>query len=65
MTLSEWLFKKNITKKDFAEIIGCNRTYLHLIISGQRIPGEKLTLKIIETTNGEVKKRSIANKKRK
>ena len=54
MKLNDYLYFNNLTKKDFAELIGYARSYLVLISNGQKKPSRRM-LKVIEhATNGDV-----------
>ena len=54
MDLREYLFRKNLKVKAFADSIEHNRSYINAIVSGYKKPGKSLA-KIIEfATQGEV-----------
>lgn len=65
MKLNEWLFKKHISKTEFAQIIGCSRSYLHHIMSGFRPLTKRMMVRIIEATEGEVKVKDMSKKRKK
>lgn len=64
MNLNEWLFRKHISKKDFAELIGYNRTYLHHILAGLRPPSARMIIRVLEATEGQVKLKDTSKKRK-
>lgn len=54
MDLREYLFRKRITVKDFAEKIDYSRTHMSEIVNMKRKPTKKLARAIEKATNGEV-----------
>jgi transcriptional regulator with XRE-family HTH domain len=71
MELREYLFRYNITQKEFAEKVGCARAYITLVAGGIHIPGKRLAQDIEKVTAGLVKakdfdiRRNKRNKERK
>ena len=56
MKLREWLYQKRMTIRDFSNLIGYNRTYIHAWMSGKKIPSKRIRDKVNEFTMGKVKK---------
>lgn len=54
MDLKEYIFKKNLTQKAFADLIDYNQMYFRDIFHKRKRPGKKLIRTIIKVTNGEV-----------
>ncbi len=54
MDLREYLFKKRISIKDFADTLGYSRTHLSLIVNDRASPSKRLALAIEKITKGEV-----------
>lgn len=52
--LKQYLKEKNITQREFSEIIGVNSMTLWHYLHGSRVPRLKIMKKIIELTNGYV-----------
>jgi len=59
MKLDEYLFRKKISKKDFADQLGISRGHLQHILSGSKNPSIKLARQIEEITKGKVTKEEI------
>lgn len=55
MKLDEYLWRKKIKQADFAEKVGITRTWLGLVLRGQKKPGRFLAEKIELATGGQVK----------
>ena len=56
MKLREWLYRARITIKDFSTSLEIDRSYLHMLMRGDRIPSDELMIKITQATSGKVKK---------
>jgi transcriptional regulator with XRE-family HTH domain len=54
MELREYLFKKRITNKEFAEKVNYDKSYIGDVANGKKKPGKKLAKAIEKATNGEV-----------
>lgn len=52
MKLKKWLSKTGITVTAMADLVGIDRSYLHAIISGRKVPSPGLINKINKTTLG-------------
>jgi DNA-binding transcriptional regulator YdaS (Cro superfamily) len=62
MDLRLWLCKNRITSRDFAAIIGYDRTYISLVSNYRRRPSFALAKVIEEATSGEVRAIEIMDK---
>lgn len=65
MNLREYLDKKKMTYRAFAERLGVHVQTIKNIACGSRTPGLKLALRIEEHTEGEVTPRSFFEKSEK
>ncbi len=54
MTLKEYLFDKNLSVKEFANIVGYSRVHISCIISGRSNPSKRLRQIINHATLGRV-----------
>ncbi len=54
MDLREYLFRKRMTTKEFAEKLEYSRTHLTLILNGKSRPSKRLAKDIERLTDGEV-----------
>lgn len=54
LAVKEYLFKKDITIKEFANLIGISTSYLYQLLRGERKPSLELAHKIEEVTEGEI-----------
>ena len=63
MRLKVYLATIDMTVKDFAAVLGCNRTYLSRIARGNAKPGKRLAKDIQELTDGQVTLVEEAQKK--
>ena len=63
MNLDEYLFRKKISKTDFAKRVGITRNYLSLISLGRSLPSKRLAKDIEFETGGEVTIDEILNPK--
>ena len=54
MRLDEWLFKEEMTVKEFAKQVGYDRTYISGLVSGKRKGNVKAGYTIEKFTKGEV-----------
>lgn len=61
MNIVKYLKKHNIKIAEFAEIIGTNHLYLMEVLVGEKEIDEKLKIRIIKVTNGELDDLSIMN----
>lgn len=52
--IKEYLFRNNLTVKEFAFQLKISTSYLYQLISGDRKPSLKLAQKIEECTQGEI-----------
>lgn len=52
--IKEYLFRNNLTVKEFAFQLKISNSYLYQLINGDRKPSLKLALKIEECTQGDV-----------
>jgi DNA-binding transcriptional regulator YdaS (Cro superfamily) len=60
MTLKEYFETKKLgAKTDMAAALGISRTWMALIVNGQRLPSPELSLEIERYTNGKVKRREL------
>lgn len=59
MDLKEYLFKKNLTQKAFADSIEYNHMYFRDIFHKRKKPGKKLVKLIVKATNGEVTEKDL------
>jgi len=60
MTLSEYFDNKPLgSKQDFAKELGITRTWLALIINGQKTPSPTLAIQIHALTKGKVNKKVL------
>lgn len=57
MTLQEYFESKpHGSKAEMAKAIGISKTWMALIISGQKVPSPELALEIEQVTKGEVRR---------
>jgi len=63
MNLKEYLFRKDISRTDFAKLVGVTRQTIYKIICGTT-PTLDVALKIEEVTNGEVKCKDLLQHKK-
>jgi transcriptional regulator with XRE-family HTH domain len=63
MKLRDWLLKKGLRQKEFAEIVQVERCHLSSVINKNRNPGKKLAKRIEESTNGAIKAEDILSGK--
>jgi len=54
MKLRDWLLKKGLRQKEFAEIVQVDRCHLSSIITKNKNPGKKLAKRIEEETKGAI-----------
>ncbi len=54
MKLADWLDRERMKRKDFAEKIGVNPSYVTAICAGQLWPGHDIAARIKDATGGEV-----------
>lgn len=54
MNLREYLFRQEISVKDFADQLGTDRSYISAFKTGRLIPGKRLAQDIVDLTNGQV-----------
>lgn len=54
-----WLVTNRITMKKFCQDISSDYQYMSNVLCGRRRPGEKLILKILSYTRGEVTRRDM------
>ena len=59
MILKEYLARKSLSQKEFAEMIDVSRPYLTLIIQGKRRCSPELALKIEELTQQKVSRDEV------
>jgi DNA-binding XRE family transcriptional regulator len=59
MRLDVWLTLHKIQKKTFAQMVGIERSSLHHILSGNRLPSEKIAKKIYSLTQKKVKLKTL------
>jgi len=59
MDLREYIFKKNLTQKAFADSIDYNPIYFREIYHKRKKPGKKLIRNIVRVTNGEVTEQDL------
>ena len=61
MTLREYLFKNNISIRQFAKLLGYTDTQIGEVSRGRRKPSEWLAELIEKTTNTKVTKKEMFN----
>jgi|HubBroStandDraft_3_1064219.scaffolds.fasta_scaffold116484_2 transcriptional regulator with XRE-family HTH domain len=54
LKLREWLYQARVTMIDFCELLGINRSYLHMLMRGKKNPSKRLVQLIKEITKGKV-----------
>jgi transcriptional regulator with XRE-family HTH domain len=59
--LKEYLFRNNLTVKEFAFRLGISASYLYQLIKRERRPSLKLAQRIEEYTGGEVDLNQLIN----
>lgn len=60
MTLIEFFSTKKLgSKTEMAKALGISRTWLALIVNGQRVPSPSLSLEIERYTHGKVKRKEL------
>ncbi len=59
--MKEYLFRNNLTVKEFAFHLGISASYLYQLIKGERKPSLKLAQRIEEYTEGEVDLNQLIN----
>jgi DNA-binding transcriptional regulator YdaS (Cro superfamily) len=59
MKLKTWLAVTRTPQKLLAEQLGISRSYLSLIVSGDRLPAEALAEQISVSTDGKVTKKDL------
>ncbi len=59
--MKEYLFRNNLTVKEFAFHLGISASYLYQLIKGERTPSLKLAQRIEEYTGGEVDLNQLIN----
>lgn len=65
MKLKDWLYKSKISVKDFAQLLGIHRCYLHILIGGRKSPSDELMDRISSVTLNKVATRKdIIERKR-
>jgi transcriptional regulator with XRE-family HTH domain len=52
--MRHYLIDKDLTVKDFSEILDITPTYLSGIVNGKYLPSRKLARNIAKATNGEI-----------
>jgi len=56
MKLREWLYRKRLTIRDFSDLLGYDRTYIHCWMNGSRIPSKRTLDAVKQFTFNKVKK---------
>lgn len=60
MTLKDFFANKKLgAKTEMAKALGISRTWMALIVNGQRLPSPELCLEIERYTNGKVKRKEL------
>lgn len=54
MPIRDWIFKNKLTVKDFAKLLGVDRSYVYMWLNGDKKPSEKMLARIKELTNDQV-----------
>lgn len=52
--LREWMKAIRLSMNDLSEILGVSRSYIHMIMTGQRVPSPGLMERIRKLTMGKV-----------
>jgi transcriptional regulator with XRE-family HTH domain len=64
-TLRDWLYQKRLSITFFAALLHVDRTYIHKLMKGQKIPSDKLMEKIREISLDEIyNKEDLIDEKR-
>jgi len=60
MTLKEFFATKKLgAKTEMADALGISRTWMALIVNGQKVPSPELSLEIERYTKGKVKRKEL------
>jgi len=55
MKLRDWLVRVRLSIMDFAKLVGVSRSYVHMILMGDRVPSKDLLDRIKYISMGKVK----------